>query len=130
MIQPKEAAACQTTRMSPGRTHPTHGRSWGSLSRRIAAKSRGLTLATGLCAISVNPISRARWRRAAASGVALPRPNNVLDTDRRRNQTEFPETIRDRLLLGEDVFIERPKRELRSINGSLLRSRINAARFS
>jgi hypothetical protein len=82
----------------------------------MAARSRGPTLATGLCAISVNP-------------VALPRPNNVPDADRRRNQTERLKTIRDGLLLVEYVVIERPKRELRSINGSLLRSEINATRF-
>jgi hypothetical protein len=95
----------------------------------MAAKSRGPTLATGLCAISVNPISHARWRRAGPLGVALPPPNNVPDADRRGNQTERLETIRDRLLLVEDVVIERPECELRSINGSLLRSKINAARF-
>src|ERR1700722_6810493 len=95
----------------------------------MAARSRGPTLATGLCAISVNPASHARWDRAAASGVALPRPNNVPDADRRGNQTERLETIRDGLLLVEDVVIKRPKRELRSINGSLLRSKIDAASF-
>jgi hypothetical protein len=95
----------------------------------MAARSRGQTLATGLCAISVNPISRSRWRRAPALGVALPRPNNVPDADRRGNQTERLETVRDGLLLVEDVVIERPECELRSINGSLLRSKINAVRF-
>ena len=121
-IQPSDAAACQATTMIAGTIYPIHGRPCGTLSRSMAAKSRGPTLAAGLCAISVNPISRARRRHAAALDAALPRPNNVPHTDRRRNQTEFLETVRDRLLLGKDVVIERPKRELRSINGSLLRS--------
>src|ERR1700722_11316825 len=127
-IQPSDAAACQATTMIAGTIHPIHD-PCGTLSRGMAARSRGPTLATGLSAISVNPISRARRRHAAALDVALPRPNNVPHTDRRRNQTEFLETARDLLLLGKDVVIERPKRELRSINGSLLRSEINAARL-
>jgi hypothetical protein len=128
-IQPSDAATCQARTMIAGTIHPIHGRPCGTLSRSVAARSRGPMLTTGLCAISVNPISRARRRRAAALGVALPRPNNVLDADRRRNQTEFLEAVRDRLLLGEDVVIERPECEFRSINRSLLRSKINAARF-
>ena len=38
------------------------------------------------------------------------------------------EAVSDSLLLGEDIAIERPKCELRSIDGSLLRREINAAR--
>ena len=49
--------------------------------------------------------------------------------DRRRNQPEPLEAVRDGLLLGEDVVVERPECEFRSLNGSLLRSKINAARF-
>src|ERR1700733_2543762 len=128
-IQPSDAATCQARTMTAGTIHPIQGRPCGTLSRSVAARSRGPMLTTGLCAISVNPISRARRRRAAALGVALPRPNNVLDADRRRNQTELLEAVRDRLLLGEDVVIERPECEFRSINRSLLRSKINAARF-
>src|SRR5580700_6374027 len=104
-IHPSEAEACQATNMIAGTIHPIHGRPCGTLSS-IAARSRGPTLTTGFCAISVNPISRARWRRAAALGVALPRPDNLPDTDWRRNQTEFMETVRDRLLLRKDVVIE------------------------
>src|SRR6202034_456978 len=108
-IQPSDAATCQARTMIAGTIHPIHGRPCGTLSRGMAARSRGPTLATGLSAISVNPISRARRRHAAALDVALPRPNNVPHTDRRRNQTEFLETVRDLLLLGKDVVIERPK---------------------
>src|SRR5580658_3024107 len=97
--QPSEAEACQATTTIAGTIHPTHGRLWGILSRSIAAKSCGPTLTTGPSAISVNPISLARWRHAAALGVALPRPNNVPDADRRGNQAEFLETVRDGLLL-------------------------------
>src|SRR5580658_4482953 len=122
--QPSEAEACQATSMIAGRSHPIHSRPWGTVSRSIAAKTRGPTPATALSAISVNPISRARWPRAAPLGVALPWPDNVPDADRRRDQAEFLETVRDRLLLGEDVIVEWPERELRSINGSLLRSEI------
>ena len=39
------------------------------------------------------------------------------------------ETVRDRLLVGEDVVIERPERELCPIDGSLFRREINAARL-
>jgi hypothetical protein len=53
-IQPSEAATCQTTRMSAGNIHPTHDHPGGTLSRRIAAESRGHTLATDLSAMSVN----------------------------------------------------------------------------
>ena len=128
-IQPSEAEACQATMMSAGRIHPIHGRPCGTPGRRIAAKSRGQTLAAGLSAMSVNLISRVRPQRAAASGVALPRPNNVPDPDRRRNQPEPLEAVGDSLLLGENVVIERPERELRPIDGSLLRREINAARL-
>ena len=84
-IQPSEADACQATIMTAGRIHPIHARPCGTPGRRIAAKSRGQTLAAGLSAMSVNPVSRAPPQRAAALGVALPRPNNVPDPDRRRN---------------------------------------------
>jgi hypothetical protein len=75
-------------------------------------------------AMSVNPVSWARPQRAASSSVAL--PNNVTNTDRRRNQPEPWEAVGE--LLSEDIAIERPERELRSIDGSLLRREINAAR--
>ena len=39
------------------------------------------------------------------------------------------EAVGDTLLLGENVVIERPERELRPIDGSLLRREINAARL-
>jgi hypothetical protein len=63
----------------------------------------------------------------AASGVALPRPNNVPNEDRRRNQPESLEAVGDSLLLGENIVIERPERELRPIDGPLLRREFNAA---
>src|ERR1700679_79138 len=93
-IQPSEAEACQATMMTAGRIHPIHGPPCGTAGRRMAAKSRGRTLA----AMSVNCISRARPQHAAALGVALPRPNDVPDTDRRRNQPEPLEAIGDGLL--------------------------------
>src|ERR1700722_1823247 len=129
-VQPSEAEACQATMMTTGRIHPIHGRLCSRTpGRRLAANSLGQTLTAGLSAISVNLIPRARPRRAAALGVALPRLDNVPDPDRRRNQPEPLEAVGDGLLLGEDVAIERSERELRSIDGSLLRSQINAARL-
>src|SRR3984957_15554473 len=126
-IQPSDAKDCQATTMIAGRIHPTHDRTCGTLTRSIAAKSRGPTLAIGLSAMSVNPLSWARTRLPAALGVALPRPNNVPDAERRRNQSQPLEPVGDSLLLGEDVVIERPKGELRPIDRSLLRREINAA---
>src|ERR1700733_13387814 len=107
-IQPSEAEACQATMRSAGRIHPIQGRPCGTAGRRRTAKNRGQTLTAGLSAMSVNCISRARPQRTAASGVALPRPNNVPDSDRRRNQPEPLEAVGDTLLLGKDVVIERP----------------------
>ena len=126
-VQLSEAEACQATIMTTGRIHPIHSPPCRPPGRRTAAKSPGQTLAAGLSAMSVNPISRAPPQRAAALGVALPRPNNIPDPYRRRNQPEPLEAVSDSLLLGEDVAIERPERELRSIDGSLLRGKINSA---
>src|SRR5882757_4931826 len=128
-IQPSEAEACQATTMTAGRIHPIHARPCGTPGRPIPANSRGQTLTAGLSAMSVNRISRAGPQRAAASGVALPRPNNVPDSDRRRNQPEPLETVGDTLLLGKDVVIERPECELRPVDGSALRREINTARL-
>src|SRR3984885_1183188 len=127
--QPSEAEACHATTMIAGAIHPIHGRSCGTLSRNMAAKSRGPTPAAGLCAILVNRTPRARWRPGAVLGVALPGPDNVADADRRRNQPEPLETVGDTLLLSEDIAIERPECELRPVGGSLLGSKINAARL-
>src|ERR1700722_156987 len=127
-VQPSEAEACQATIMTTGRIHPIHSPPCRPPGRRTAAKSPGETLAAGLSAVSVNPISRAPPQRAAALGVALPRPNNIPDPYRRRNQPEPLEAVSDSLLLGEDIAIERPKCELGPIDGSALRREINAAR--
>jgi hypothetical protein len=95
----------------------------------MAARSPGRTLAAGLSATSVNPVSRARPQRVASSSVALPRPNNVPNMDRRRNQPEPLEAVGDSLLLGENVVIERTERELRPVDRSALRRKIDAARL-
>jgi hypothetical protein len=39
------------------------------------------------------------------------------------------EAVGDSLLLGENVAVERPESELRPIDGSLLRRKIDAARL-
>src|ERR1700722_2890629 len=108
-IQPNEAQACQATIIPTGKIHPIQGRPCGKLGRRIAAKSPCQTLAAGLSAMSVNPVSRAPPQRAAALGVALPRPNNLPDPYRRGNYPEPLDAVGDSLLLGEDIAIERPK---------------------
>ena len=105
VVQPSEAEACQATIITRGRIHPIHGPPCRPPGRRTTAKSPGQTLAAGLSAMSVNPVSRSPPQRAAALGVALPRPDNVPDSDRRRNQPEPLEAVGDGLLLGEDVAI-------------------------
>jgi hypothetical protein len=128
-IQPSDEQDCQARTTSAGSIHPIHSPLCVTVGRRRAAKNRGQTLATGLSAMSVNPVSRARPRRAAGLSVGLPRPNDVPDTDRRRNQPEPLEAVRDSLLLGENVIIERPERKLRPVDGPLLRREVNAARL-
>src|SRR5882762_1865952 len=112
-IQPNDEQDCQATMTSAGRIHPIHGRLCGTADCRRAAKSRGQTLTAGLSAMSVNSISPARRQRAPSSSVALPRPDNVPDPDRRRNQPDPLEAVGDTLLLGENVVIERPECEFR-----------------
>jgi hypothetical protein len=128
-VQPSEADACQATIITTGRIHPIHGPPCWPPARRTAAKSPGQTLAAGLSAMSVKSVSRARPQRDAALGVVLPRPNNFPDPDPRRNQPKPLEAVGDRLLLGENVLIERAERELCPVDGSALRRDVNAARL-
>ena len=116
--------------MTAGRIHPIHGRPCGTPGRRMAAKSRGPD-AGGR---SFGDVGQSNL---SGSLGGAPRRQVLLFHGQTMSRTRIGAGINPslwkrsatRLLLGENVVIERPECELRSIDRSLLRRKINAARF-